>query len=66
MSFPGHKLYLVSIDEMNKRIDEGDSALGLAYNNYDGIYRVCVLKHLSKIAFAGVFAHEIIPGSSLL
>lgn len=60
MSFPGHKLYLVSIDEMNKRIDEGDSALGLAYNNYDGIYRICVLKHLSKIAFAGVFAHEIL------
>ena len=59
LSFPGHKLHLVSLKEMNIRA-RGRATLGLAYQKTRGVYRVCILKNLSKIAFAGVFAHEIL------
>lgn len=65
MSFPGHKLRLVSVKEMTELVmnDLGNgisAAYGLAYDKYDGSYHVCVLRNLSKIAFAGTFAHEIL------
>lgn len=59
LSFPAHKLHLITFEEMRERF-QGQSAMGLAYNKYDGVYRVCILKNLSKIAFAGVFAHEVL------
>ena len=65
MSFPGHKLQLVSVKEMFGLVSEDlggsvPAALGLAYNKSEGVYRICVLRNLSKIAFAGTFAHEIL------
>ncbi len=65
MSFPGHKLHLVSVSEMQELVSQGvngtgAAVFGLAYNKSDGVYRVCLLRNLSKIAFAGTFAHEIL------
>lgn len=57
--FPGYKLHLASAQEMIESAD-GLAAGGLAYS-FDGqCYRIKVLKNLSKIAFAGVFAHELL------
>ena len=61
MSLPGHKLHLTTIEEMKQRSSgNSEGVLGLAYSKENGVYRVCVLRNLSKIAFAGVFAHEIL------
>lgn len=58
-SLPGHKLHLVTITDL--RESSPDSVpVGLAYDHGGGIYKIKVLKHLSKVAFASVFAHEIL------
>lgn len=56
ISIPDYSLKLISEDQMC--IEANSNALGLAYNRNP--YEIHIIRHLSRTAFAGVLAHEVL------